>query len=218
MKVIERLNPFDMAVLLGLFEGFALFFLAVGLSFTSNLNFVVENVVLGLFVGLLCTFCALLFWRLRPILRVKYGKDLIVRKIYFIGAGLANAIFLVVLFNLEDFIFSLKNVPFIGVALFGLVGTGLSVAMLSVLYNIQPVKIKLDAGKIVKVSPIKVGITAGLFEMFILPVMTFIMSLPGSQFVMFSLAGLVSGLFGGFVGSIVFNLISTKLEVKIEIK
>lgn len=218
MRVVERLNPFDMAVLLGLFEGFALFFLAIGLKFTSGLNLFVENVFLGLFVGLFCTFFALLFWRLRPVLRVKFGKDLVIRKIYFFGACIANAIFLVVLFNLEDFIFSLKDVPFIGVALFGLIGTGVSVAILSFVYNVQPFKIRLDVGKIIKVSPIKIGIVAGLFEAFILPVMTFIMSLSGPQVLMFSLAGLISGIFGGFVGSVVFNLISKQLEVRIEIK
>lgn len=218
MRVVERLNPFDMAVLLGLFEGFALFFLAIGLKFTSGLNLFVENVVLGLFVGLFCTFCALLCWRVRPVLRINYGKDLVVRKIYFIGAGFANAVFLVVLFNLEDFIFSLKNVPFVGIALFGLVGTGVSVAILSVIYNIQPFKIRLDVGRIVKVSPIKVGIVAGLFEAFILPVMTFIMSLSGPQVLMFSLAGLISGIFGGLIGSAVFNFISKKIKIKLTIE
>lgn len=219
MKVIERLNPFDMAVLLGLFEGFALFFLAVGLKFTSNLHFIFENVVLGVFVGVFCTFFALLFWRVHPILKIRFGsKNIIIKKIYFLGACLANAVFLVVLFNLEDFIFSLKNIPFVGVALFGLVGTGVSVAILSFLYNFQPFKIKLDVGKITKVSPIKIGIAAGLFEMFILPVMTFIMFLPGPQVVMFSLGGLVSGSFGGLIGSIVFNRISSLLKVQVELE
>jgi hypothetical protein len=219
MKTIERLNPFDMAILLGLFEGFALFLLAVGLNFTSNLNFFAENIVLGLFVGLLCTFFALLVWRLRPILRVKLDKkDFTIRKIHFLGACLANAVFLVVLFNLEDFIFSIKDVPFVGVALFGLVGTGVSVAVLSFLYNFQPFKVKFDIGKIAKVSPVKVGIVAGLFEMFILPVMTLIMNLEGSTIVMFTLAGIISGVFGGFVGSVVFSFISSKLNVQIEVK
>lgn len=218
MKVLERLNPFDMAILLGLFEGFALFFLAIGLMFTKELNFIVENVVLGLFVGLFCTFFALLFWRLRPVLRVKYGKDLVVRKIHLFGAGLANAVFLVALFNFEDFIFSLKDIPLVGIALFGLVGTGVSVAILSIIYNIQPFKIRLDIGTIMKVSPIKVGIVAGLFEAFILPVMTFIMSLSGPQVLMFSLAGLISGIFGGLIGSAVFNFISKKIKIKLTIE
>jgi len=214
-----RLNPFDMAILLGLFEGFALFFLAIGLKFTSNLNFFVENIVLGLFVGLLCTFFALLVWRLRPILRVRLNKkEFTIRKIHFLGACFANAVFLIVLFNLEDFIFSIKDVPFVGVALFGLVGTGVSVTILSFLYNFQPFKIKLDIGKIAKVSPVKVGIVSGLFEMFILPVMTLIMSLPGNQILMFSLAGIISGTFGGFVGSVVFSFISSKLNVQVEIE
>lgn len=216
---INRLNPLDMALLLGLFEGAALFALAIFGPLINVSNMFLEDVLLGASVGVASTVIALMLWKLRPVLRGELNnKKVVIAMIQIATAAIANAAFLSVLFITEDFIYALKGVPLFGVALFGLVGTGLSVGLLLVIYNLQPLKVKMNIGSVMKMSPFKTGLMAGVYEAFILPVMVYGMSFSGQTALVFTIAGLISGLFGGFLGTCVLNLLAPKLKPWIELE
>ncbi|HSU72317.1 MAG TPA: hypothetical protein VLJ21_00525, partial [Candidatus Binatia bacterium] len=63
MKPLTKLHPLDMALLLALFEGGTLF--AMGLWVTlglSRITGILNDILLGLFIGIIGTVLALLAW------------------------------------------------------------------------------------------------------------------------------------------------------------
>ncbi|HSU72661.1 MAG TPA: hypothetical protein VLJ21_02335, partial [Candidatus Binatia bacterium] len=129
-----------------------------------------------------------------------------------IPASVANAVFLVVLFLLEDAFASLRGVPALGVALLGFAATAGALVLLCFIYNAFPFKLRVTLGTVTRinqVTPFRVALFAGLFEAFILPLMTFLFAaFTFHPLLAFTLNGIISGFVGGLVGSFIFNLLA----------
>ena len=221
MKHITHLEPIDMAWLLLLFEGSTLF--VMGLWVTLGLNRLItglaNNIILGAVTGLLGTAIALFLWRWRVRGRLD-GKAFTLRKIALIPAAIANALFLIVLFIIEDAIAGVKNAP-LGTALLGFLAVGLSLVILFFIYNYAPLKIRgtMDGPiTIRRVSPIRVALIAGMYEAIILPIMAFSFAwLNLHPLLTYTLTGIFAGLVGGFVGTLIFNVLAPVIKPWIEI-
>jgi len=221
MKPITHLEPIDMAWLLALFEGATLF--VMGLWVTLGLGTAVtglaNNILLGAATGLLGTVIALFLWRWRVRGRLD-GKPFTLRKIGVRNAAIANAIFLIVLFIIEDLIRDVERFPG-GTALLGFLAVGIALVILFFIYNRQPLKIKVTfdgSACITRISPVRAAILAGAYEAIILPTMAFLFVwLNLHPLLTYTLTGLVAGLVGGFVGTLVFNVIAPRLKPWIEI-
>ncbi len=227
-RTITHLNPFDMAILLMLFEGATLFILGY-LSSNPPMNFglagtqgmIAENLMLGLIVGIAGTIIALAIWHtLRLKLRGKFPEKFTLTHINVAMASVANALFLMLLFNIEDIISGLRNFSYAGIAALGFSATAIALAILFFIYNQLPFKLGVTIGKtqnITKVSPLSIALIAGLYEACILPIMVAMLLLPLPTLVVYPLAGIVSGFVGGIIGTFVLNHISSVLKPHLEL-
>ncbi|MBI4144894.1 hypothetical protein HY493_01660 [Candidatus Woesearchaeota archaeon] len=215
-QTLTRLHPVDMAVLLALFEGATLFVMALAMEFLRPRGTFLGDALLGAIIGLLGTPIALGIWHLGR-LRLRgtlHNKPFTLTHINVIPASAANAVFLVVLFWIEDLIRAITDVPFVGIALLGLVATTLSILLLLFIYNLQPLKIWVTIGypeRIARAGPLA-AVFAGIFEAVILPIMSWLMTLPLPTVASFTIAGMVSGFIGGLVGTWILNLFAPWLK------
>lgn len=220
-QTLTRLHPVDMAVLLALFEGATLFVMALALELLQPRGTILGDAVMGAIVGLLGTPLALGIWHLGR-LRLRgtlHNKQFTLTHINIIPASVANAAFLVVLFWIEDLISAITNVPFFGIALLGLVATTASILLLLFIYNLQPLKVWVTIEhpeRIARAGPL-VAVFAGLYEAAILPIMSWLMTLPLPAVASFTIAGMVSGFIGGLVGTWIFNLLAPWLKPWIDL-
>jgi hypothetical protein len=216
---LTRLNPLDMALMLMLFEGATLFVMAVFNGILPIRN----PVLMGAAIGILGTPIALMAWHgFGWQVRGRFaGKPFALDRIYIPGASFANASFLAVLFLIQEFMPPAETLPSPGVALFGLVGVGVSLALLFALYNMQPFKLHVKAsGKKTAITGIAVraAVLAGVYEAVILPIMVWLLALPLPTIITFTLSGLISGFIGGLAGTLLFNVIAPILKPWIETK
>ncbi len=196
MKI--RHLDFSFVLYLALIEGIALFVLD-------------KTVALGgVWVGFVPAFIILLIYKITyKYIPIKInGKEVMYVPVIFLS--IANGLFIVLLFFIQNYIPNFANV--LSEGLYGLISVFLSFMILIFLYNIQPLKITIMIGttaqKIEKMS-YKFSVYAGIFEFFILPLMFIFYTIHINSF----LNGLLSGLIGGIIALFVVNLILSKKPV-----
>jgi hypothetical protein len=223
---ILKLNPFDMGLLLLLFEGSTLLVMGMVNQFNLLTGFAPgsENIVMGVLTGMIGTVIALGIWNSWGFkLRGEFSTQKFrLKKIDIIQAAIANSIFLVVLFAIEDLMASIKQIPTFGVALLGFAAVTFTLLVLFAVYN--KFKFKLGAhinGKhreIMGISVVATAIIAGIYEAIILPTMALMFTLPLPTIYSFVLTGMVAGVVGGIAGTLIFNQISGWIKPWIELQ
>ena len=212
---LTHLHAIDLAWLLALLEGGTMF--AMGLWVTLGLSFItgiLNNILLGAFVGFIGTCIALFLWRWRVRGRLD-GRPLTITKIKIVPAAIANAVFLITLFSVQDVLPT--NAP----AYLGFLSVAIAGVILLFIYNAIPFKLQIrsDHGsRVLKVSPIRVALIAGMYEAIILPLMAFLqywINFP--PILTFTIAGFFAGLIGGFIGTLLFNILAPVVKPGIEL-
>lgn len=214
---ITNLNALDMARILLLFEGAALLVMGVlNAWFPSTAE---NNVMAGALIGILGTPLALGIWHaLKLGVRGIIGnKPFTLTRINVIPASFANAIFLILLFIIEDWLPAIPT--FLSTAVLGFSATTLALLALFFIYNFQPIKLAITIKKsatIKGISP-RAAILAGIYEAIILPIMAFLFSIPIHPIAAFTIAGIVSGFVGGLVGTFIFNYLAPVIKPWIDL-
>lgn len=226
MKPITWIHPFDLAVLLALFEGATygvLGFLVtngfIQLGIPGIVGALLENAVMGLIVGIAGTIIALAVWHAtRRHLRT---DTFTITRVNVIPASIANAIFLFVLFTAEDILRTIQGVPLVGLAIYGFLATLATLLLLLATYNHQPYKLIVTTTgtkRINHVPIVTVALFAGIYEAIILPVMTvpFLLGVPAAY--AYVTAGILAGLVGGLIGTIFFNALGPFVKPVFNVK
>ncbi len=211
-QVVTHLNAIDIALLLMLFEGATLF--VMGALHTWAFSRSLEAALIG-FIG---TPIALALWHgFGGNVRGKLGaRSFALTHISVVPASIANALFLIVLFLIEDML--PVRVHALN-AVLGFVAVMLALCVLFFLYNHQPFKISVTLGNVTSIMAVApwIAVLAGMYEAFILPIMVALMRLPLPVIASYPIAGLVSGFVGGLVGTMIFNALAPHLKSWIDL-
>jgi hypothetical protein len=227
---ITRINVLDMAAILLLFEGATLFVMGalpfvLPLAFrTPGVGGIASDIILGLLVGVFGTLIALGIWHVtkRVVRGTLGGKEFTITHINLIPAAIGNAVFLTVLFLIEDTIARISSVPFLGTALLGFAATALSFLILFAIYNLLPLKLGMTLNgkhvRVKRIAPLQTALLAGLYEAFILPSMAFLFgALHLNPVLAYTLNGVISGIIGGVIGTLLTNWLAPYLKPWIEL-
>ena len=196
---IKKVN-YALVVYLALIEGLSLFVLEVLKPYPIN-------AILGLIVGFVPAVVVLAIYKVSSeSFPVKLnGKD--VTKLPILYLSVLNAIFIEVLFLIQNYLPALGGL--FGSAVFGLLSVLIASLLLIMVYNMANVKLNFELNhKELKVTHLDLttSVYAGIFEFFIMPVMVLFYSL--------NLFSLINGLVSGFVGSLIALWIVNKILEK----
>lgn len=193
----------SLAVYLALIEGISLFVLDFSREFDFYgaflVGFVPAIIVLGLYK---------LTSNIFPI-KINNKK---ISNIPVILLSIANGIFIILLFLIQDLIMRIKAHIF--VPIFGFFSVFLAFLILIIIYNNIKLKISFNTGKEhfkVKRIGLYFAIYAGILEAFILPLMNIFYSINMPSL----LNGFIAGLIGGIIGLVIVNLILRKLPLEL---
>lgn len=214
---IKQMNTLDIAILIAIFEFFALFFVALlGVEKTIDGTPLVR-LVCGLLIGVLTTVPALLVFNYSPLKLRIAGR--VIKKLKIWSFTSANAIFLGVSFYIEAWISSLKLINIVvGNLIVGFVTMFLTVFVLVSLYNRQKIKLQVfdkKWKKLKSVSWFSLAVYVAVLEALVLPLMALLLTI-SFNIAWFAIAGSVSGFVGVGLATIIYNkLLSKKLAIKI---
>ena len=216
---IKTIGALDLAVLVAIFEFFAL--LLVGIFGVDNtvIGDLVSKLGYGFIIGVMTTVPALLIFNNTP-LKIDMDHKRIT-KIGILGFSIANGIFLAVSFFIESMIVRIKLFNLVlGNLIVGFVTMFLTIFILVSIYNLQGFKLKLFIKKWVRldnVSWFSLALFVAVIESFILPIMVLLMTLSDNP-LWFATAGLISGFVGVYLATIIYNkLFSSKVLLSIEL-
>ncbi len=219
-QTITRINPFDMAILLMLFEGSTLLMLglSIWLGMPERFSSFTMDLILSALEGIIGTAIALGIWHtIKGKLRMNIGT---VTHFHVFRSGIANTIFLMVLW-LMFHLFSELRFGILNTAILGFVGTAAAFLVLILLYPYWPYKLKCTISQphLIRKASITVALFAGIYEAFILPIMFFLLSiLPFAAPINYTITGLIMGFVGGLLGTIIVNFIAPKMKPWVELQ
>jgi len=212
---IDRINPFDLAVLIAIFEFFAL--LIIGIIGIEKVlaSGLLQTTVYAAMTGIITAILSLLIFNNSP-LKIRFGKKTI-NNIPIIRFMLANGIFLAVMFFIQYLIADIKTFNIIwGNMVLGFVTNFLTAMVLLSVYNRQPYKFQIDTGKgllVKSIAPLSAAVFVAMIEAFILPLMTILMTFSTNP-AWYAISGLLSGLIGVYIATSIYNrFISKKLPI-----
>ena len=212
---LKTIGALDLAVLVAIFEFFALLF--VGLFGVDNtvMGDLVSKLGYGFIIGVMTTVPALLIFNNTPLKICIDNKR--ITKIGILGFSIANGIFLAVSFFIESVIVRVKLFNLLlGNLIVGFVTMFLTIFVLVSIYNLQGSKLKLFIKKWVrleKVSWFSLALFVAVIEAFILPIMVLLLMLSANP-LWFAVSGLISGFIGVLIATIIYNrLLSRKWAI-----
>lgn len=219
MIKIQKLNFIGLVLTVAIFEGFALLFMAL-FGYSDN-NSLLDRILIGFNGGFATGIAALSLYNNIKWLKIKFydkGKLFTIDKISVIKFSIINGIFLMLLFFIEFFTNRLR-INFIYIAILGLIVTFFTIFLLLLTYNlvVKEINIFWINKKQIKIKHISLStaLIVGLFEMFILPFLVFLMG-NAVTLLDYFISGFISGMIGSIIAIITYNFIFYKIPIKLE--
>ncbi|MEW6063377.1 MAG: hypothetical protein AB1571_03365 [Nanoarchaeota archaeon] len=220
--------PFSLALLISLFEAFALFLypslMLLATAFMLSLPIfnigIFELSMIGVLVSMFIGFIDGIFAAIPPLIIYKYlpkiyFNGLTVTKIPLFKFSMANGLFIALLFAVEYFTNRIRASYLLPLIAFTLPFV-ISYTLIRI-YNKLNFKLKVYINnrlRIINKISCSTAVLFGLFEFFILPIMLLFLYLNISFFV----SGLLSGLIGSLIAIVLYNhLINRFIKISLEI-